>query len=331
MRLLCSTFTLGVCLLAASLCSAQDETVYMSILSSRKHRINASDNPVVGLYVSSDRGVTWQHRGWREYIRVFYTEAGPDGILWSACGNGVLRSADGGLTWKIATGWEITEVLKVRVSPANPATVFGATAYGIIRSTDSGKSWSAMTRGFRRTFTSDVWVDRARPAHVLAAAEEGVYDSEDNGTTWNLGTLRGKIVNVIVQHPANVRQFLAGTEDNGLFQSNDGGKTWRKSGLSQMTIYALAFDPSKPNNLFAGTYAAGVYRSVDGGTTWDQKSEGLQILDVHSLIVLAGKPSVVLAGTLNGGLYRSTDGGEHWAFNSQEESQIWGLSGVRVK
>ena len=324
---------LGACLLASSTGRGQDETTYMSVLSSRKHRLNASDNPVVVLYVSKDRGMTWEHRGWREYIRVFYTEAGPDGILWSACGNGVLRSADGGVTWRISTGWEITEVLKVHVSPTNPETVFGATAYGIIRTTDSGKSWSAMTRGFHRTFTSDFCVDRARPAHILAASEEGVYESEDNGNTWNLGTLRGIVVNVIAQHPLNEREFFAGTEDNGLFRSTNGGKSWHvsKTSLSRLTIYALAFDPSSPSTVFAGTYGGGVYRSVDGGTTWLQKDQGLQILDVHSLVVLQGRPSVVLAGTLNGGLYRSIDGGDHWTFNSQEEAQVWGLSTTRVK
>jgi photosystem II stability/assembly factor-like uncharacterized protein len=69
-----------------------------------------------------------------------------------------------------------------------------------------------------------------------------------------------------------------------------------------------------------------VFVSRDGGTTWRQSNRGLQNLDVHALVVLPSDTSVVLAGTLNGGLYRSGDGGATWLFNSQEDSQVYGLS-----
>src|SRR5512145_1281714 len=92
----------------------QQETIYMSVRSSSKTRLGVSDNPTIGLFVSRDAGATWEHHGWRDQIKVFYTEAGSDGTIWSACGNGVLRSTDGGATWKITTGWEVTEALKVK-------------------------------------------------------------------------------------------------------------------------------------------------------------------------------------------------------------------------
>jgi hypothetical protein len=105
------------------------ETLYMSVLSSRRHAWGKNDNPVIGLFVSTDGGEHWHHRGWKEYIRTFHTIAGPDGTLWSACGNGVLRSTNQGRTWRITTGWEVTEVLNVAVDPNHPARVAAATAY----------------------------------------------------------------------------------------------------------------------------------------------------------------------------------------------------------
>ena len=81
--------------------------------------------PVIGLFVSTDAGRTWEHRGWREYIRMFYTEAGPDGVLWSACGNGVLRSKDDGATWRVTTGSDVTEVLRLSVDRRNAAADCG--------------------------------------------------------------------------------------------------------------------------------------------------------------------------------------------------------------
>jgi len=306
----------------------EDGTVYMSVLSSRKHRLNAADNPVVGLYMSSDRGVTWSHRGWGEYIRTFYTEAGSDGTIWFACGNGVLRSIDRGKSWRVTTGSDVTEVLKVHVSPADPRTVFAATAYGIIRSRDGGKRWEKVARGFHRTFTSDIVIDRANPGHLFAASEEGLYESKNGGDSWSSARFPRIMANVVVQHPTRRHEFWAGTEERGLLRSTDSGKSWREAnrGLRHRTVYALAFDPSDPARMYAGTYGGGVYRSDDGGARWVQKCRGLSILDVHAVVFLPGSPSVLLCGTLNGGLYRSTNRGEGWLFSGQEAAQVWGLS-----
>ncbi len=166
-----SRFPLLLFLLLAS-CSfgSAQETIYMAVLGSHNQRLNAADNPLVGLFVSTDRGASWKHLGWREYIRTFYCEAGPDGTLWSACGNGALRSTDRGASWKITTGWEITEVLKVRVDPSNPSTVYAATAYGVFKSSDAGASWQKKTAGFSRKFVADVWVDRADRGTCLPPA-----------------------------------------------------------------------------------------------------------------------------------------------------------------
>jgi hypothetical protein len=315
-------------LLLTDILFSQQETVYMSVLSSRKHRIGASDNPVVGLFVSTDQGRTWASRGWREYIRTFYTEAGPDGALWAACGNGVLRSIDEGRRWRVTTGWEVTEVLKVKVDSDTPGLVYAATAYGIVKSTDRGDTWKSATEGFHRKFTSDICIDRGNHRRLFTATEEGIYESQDGGGHWSLNSLRGMIVNVIVQQPRNHAEFLAGTEENGLFRSNDGGQTWYSAGpsVSRATVYTIAVGESKPSTIFIGTFGEGIFRSVDGGKTWEQKSDGLKNLDIHSIVVLPSDPNIVLAGTLNGGLYRSTDGGETWVFSSQEDAQVWGLS-----
>jgi photosystem II stability/assembly factor-like uncharacterized protein len=304
------------------------ETVFMSILGSRAHRIGAADNPLVGIFVSTDRGATWTHRGWREYIRTFYTEEGPDGTIWAACGNGILRSIDGGLSWKITSGWEITEVLKVAVDPANPATVFAATAYGIFRTTDHGGTWQEKTHGFHRKFSSDVEIDAMHPQHVFASSEEGVYESTDGGESWKQSGLQNIAVRTIVQDPVRKNSFWAGTETQGVFLSMDGGKAWerRSDGLNTPTIYALAVNPQNDSQILAGSHDAGIYRSDDRGLHWQQSSTGLGKQPVHAMIILPSDPNVVLAGTINGGLYRSTDGGRTWKFDGQEQAQVWGLS-----
>jgi len=307
---------------------AQHETIYMSVLNSRKHRLGAMDNPTVGLFISTDAGVTWQHKGWRGYIRTFYAEAGPDGTMWSACGNGVFRSADHGETWRLTTGWEMTEVLKVRVNPADPSTVYAATAYGIFVTSDNGITWKARNSGLRVPFTSDLLIDISDTKRIFAATEYGIYRSMNEGKNWSLTGIEGKGIRVLAQDHRNPNILWAGTEDDGVFRSTDGGKSWHplNLGLDDKTVYAVAIDPTDSRTIYLGTHGGGVYRSTDNGKNWSQKKLGLTNLEVHAITILPSRPEIVFAGTLNGGLFRSTNRGESWEFNSQEGAQVWGLS-----
>ncbi len=324
---------LACCLACAA---AQESTIYMAVLSSRSHQWNSADNPVIGLFTSTDRGASWQHIGWREYIRTFYSVESVDGTLWTACGNGVLRSTDGGTSWKVTTGWEETEVLKIAVDPRRPERVFAATAYGPIATTDGGETWEFRRNGLSRWFTGDVCIDWKQSARVLLASETGVLISVDGGRRWRPTSLKGKDIRTIVQDPSADGRFWAGTEQDGIWASANGGATWHSAskGLSHMTVYCIVFDPDDPVRMYAGTHGGGVYRSSDHGRTWQQCSQGLLNLVVHSLAVLPGGPPTVFAGTLNDGLFRSTDGGDTWTFNSQPEAQVWGLStgkGIRER
>jgi photosystem II stability/assembly factor-like uncharacterized protein len=307
---------------------AQEETLYMSVLNSRRHRLAVSDNPMVGLFASTDAGKSWTHQGWKEYIRTFYTESAPGGLLWSACGNGVLRSTDHGSTWRITTGWEVTEVLKVKVRPEDPRQVAAATAYGVITTTDAGATWRTYSGGMKRPFASDVvWVPGSA-GMLIAATEEGVFRSTDGGASWRPSGLPGLGIRVIAGVPGNPAIFWAGTEEDGVFLSSDGGLTWtaRSAGLAHRTVYAIAVDPADPRTVYAGTFGGGVYKTADAGQKWTQQTRGLTNPDVHALAILPSRPSSVFAGTLNGGLFVSTDAGTTWQFNSQEDAQVWGLS-----
>jgi len=307
---------------------AQQETIYMSVLSvfPTRHETGAASR--AGLLVSTDHGLTWQPRGWRDYIRVFYTEEAIDGTLWSACGNGVLRSTDDGKRWKITTGWGVTEVLKVKASETQPSLVFASTPYGVFRSTDTGGTWEKKVQGLDRPFSGDLCIDRSDPHRVIAATEVGVYLSEDAGEHWTAVALQGCGIRVVVQDPHDTKRFWVGTDDRGVFCSTDGGRHWmqRAEGLNQGAVYAIALHPEREGVVYAGTWGAGVCVSTDGGSRWEQRSQGLTDLNVHALLVLPSDPHVVFAGTLNRGLFRSVDGARTWRYHCQDDSQIWGLS-----
>jgi photosystem II stability/assembly factor-like uncharacterized protein len=307
---------------------AQEDSLLMAVLNSRKHGWSSTENPIVGMFHSPDAGRTWLHMGWREYIRVFSVVGATDGTLWSACGNGVLRSDDNGVHWKITTDATVTEVLRVSVDPAEPRRVYAATAYGVIRSIDRGESWSTVMNGVATSFTGDVLVDRTDGRHLLLATEGGVYRSRDGGNHWTLAGMASAGIRTIAQDLLDPACFYAGTEEDGVALSTDGGASWhvRSAGLRHRTVYAIACHPEGPDTVYAGTHGGGVYRSTDRGGSWQPWSAGLTTPDIHALVVLPHSPATLFAGTLNGGLFRSTDGGAHWIFDSQEDAQVWGLA-----
>ncbi len=302
------------------------DTVYMSVLSSRKHAWGKNDYPVIGLFVSTDAGRTWDHRGWQEYIRMFYTEAGPDGVLWSACGNGILRSKDDGATWRVTTGADVTEVLRLQVDRRDARRIAAATAYGPILSTDGGDQWQFITEGLPVRFTGDVCIDRTNGT-MLVATEKGIYIRAASENAWHITSMT-KDTRTVVQHVTDPRIFLAGTEEDGVWRSEDGGRTWKEhtTGLAHRTVYAVTVAPGAGAEVYAATFGGGIYRSDDGGNTWQQKATGLTTLDCHAVQVMPSDPRRILAGTLNGGLFVSSDKGETWQYQSQADGQVWGLS-----
>jgi photosystem II stability/assembly factor-like uncharacterized protein len=299
------------------------ETLFMSVLSSRRHRLGQSVNPVVGLFVSHDLGAHWQHTGWRESVRIFYTEQGPDSVIWCAAGNGILRSKDQGRSWKITTDWRVTEAMKIRVQPDNGDVVYAATAYGVFKTSDGGEHWRKICDGY----TADLCIDLYNPLALYSATENGVLVSADSGHTWQTGGLAGQGIRVVAQQDDSLHTVWAGTEESGVFVSKDRGRTWqqRNQGLHHLTVYSIVFHP-KNKWIYLGTHEGGVYRSIDDGATWQSSNTGMGNAVVHSLVALRSRPDTMLAGTINAGLYQSMDAGKTWTFNSQAESHVWGLS-----
>lgn len=304
-------------------------TLYVVTRSTQKFRIGGRDNPSVGLFTTTDRGQTWQHHGWH-YTKCFSVAIAPGSggqVLYLSCGNGVLKSADGGDSWTISSGWQMTECLKAAVEPGNPQIVYAATAYGIFRSTDGGQSWQEKNSGLASTFTASILIDVRNPATVWTATEAGVYRSTDRGETWSNAGLAGKGIRTLVQSRRDASVFWLGTEDDGVFVSRDGGTSWqpRSEGLAHRTVYALALDPADAQVLYAGTFRGGVYKSRDGGQSWQAHNNGLTVLDIHALLVDPGDSRVVYCGTMGGGVFMSEDAGANWRFIGLETSQVWDL------
>lgn len=299
------------------------DAVYAAVLSTRKHQLSG-ENPVVGVFRSADGGATWTHHGWRQgrTFAVMAPRGGCGDTLVTASGNGVLQTTDGRF-WRIATGWQITEVQDVTIDPWAPRRLFAATPYGLFRSDDAGDTWRDVSSGLASRFVGSVRVDRAQAARVWAGTEAGLFVSDDGGHAWQPTAVTSPVRSVR-QSPHDARHLVVGLEAQGVAVSRDGGATWAQAEGPRATIYEAEYDPMQPDVLYAGGWQTGVLRSADGGRTW--ASWGLDGESVHSLAVL--RTGAVLAGTMGNGLFARRGAQAAWqpvAPEVFEAGQVWDL------
>ena len=323
-----SAFVLVVIVPATLL--SQESTVYVSVLSTKLFVVGAA-NPETGVfYKKTTDDTVWQHTGpknIRDFGLAIHTPS-QGRLICIAAGNGLHKTTDGGKTWKMTTGWQVTEVSSVAIDKANPNFILCTTPYGIFRTLDGGTTWVECNNGIKQIFVSAVVIDHSDSNTLFCSTEDGVYKSEDQGNSWKRTGLSVGGVRVVVQHPKDLNTLVAGTDNYGIYITHNGGKYWDKcaAGLDHSTFYAIAFDPNNPQILYAGGYVTGVYKSIDGGQSWKRMNEGLTNLNIHSLAVDPTNSNRVYAGTLWSGVFCSLDGGASWRSAGLTGSQVWTIT-----
>jgi photosystem II stability/assembly factor-like uncharacterized protein len=307
------------------------QTLYACVINNKTFIVGAN-NPETGLFYTSDDGKDWNHMGWtngRPFGIALDTSTHPL-TIYLAEGNGVHKSIDGGMTWAIKTGWEITEVQKITIDPKDHRILYISTPYGVWKSTDGGGTWVRKTKGLkevRDTFITSIVIDRSNTNRLLLSSENGVFESMDAGESWHASGLQGKAVRRLVDDPKSSSHLLVGTEEDGVFVSDDGGRTWqeRNNGLTDKTIYAVEIDPNNSDVFYAGGFKSGILKSSDRGTTWRNSTTGLTNLDIHSIAISPIDSKAVYVGTIGGGVFKSTDAGETWTHIGLESCLVWDM------
>ena len=313
-------------LLAAPGARAQQTEVYASVLATKLFVVGAA-NPLTGVFFRHTGGDTlWDHTGAKN-IRAFGVAFGPGSrgrVIYIAAGNGVHLSRDGGRTWKITTDWRITEVMCVEPDPADTATVYCTTPYGVFKTADGCRTWEEMNRGLTSLYTSSLVINGTR---LYAVTQDGLFASADGARRWTRMGLSVGGTRALALDPRDPSFMIAATEDYGLYVSHDGGNIWARSesGVDHMTFYTVAFDPVDPTVIYAGGYVTGVYKSTDGANTWKRSCEGLTVQNVHAIAVDPSRHDRVYAATLWGGVFVSEDAGATWKSAGLNGSQVWSI------
>jgi hypothetical protein len=256
---------------------------------------------------------------------VAYAGSGEGGFS-AELGVGLLRSDDGGVSWRLLAGGELTGAGFHDLAVLPGGRLLAATTSGLWESADGGGSWS-------RRLAGQVWDlslagagGAGQDGELLAGCAAGLCRSGD-GTAWTpvpLPAAPSGFERVAVYHTAGGGAWV--------FAAGDGvGHLWRRERAggpfaavkpppelqSQQAWYAwFVAAPEDPDVLLLG--AVGLHRGTrgaDGRWSWvdlaARPAGDVLPADQHAVAFAPDDPAVVYVGG-DGGLFRSPDGGGSW-------------------
>jgi hypothetical protein len=224
---------------------------------------------------------------------------------------GVLRSIDGGKTWRTANrglpaapyfpGARVfLPIVSLLVDPVAPRTVYAALAgTGVFVSRDGGGRWRRFAPGLTEPRVESLAL-AGRTLYAATAA--GVYASD--GGAWRPAGLREQWLEAVEVDRKRPLTIYAGSLKGGVFTSRDGGRSWRRSnrGLGNLYVRTLLADPRRAGRIYAGTYG-GVFASSNSGRTWFALNDGLANRLVQALALGPGSTRRLFAGTLGAAVF----------------------------
>ena len=245
---------------------------------------------------------------------------GPD-IYDGGVGVGVYKSTDGGVTWtarndgltdvwsRCAYELSIDPFASWRLFLSGPFSDVG----GQSESYDSAKSWERMEYNVPRPARGVVFDTRYPCTHygITSFVGDHFMVSQDCGFTWaNVpGRLPGRPFSLSID-PERGRLFL-GT-DKGIFRSGNGGLVWAGTLAPEVSVSAMSF-AVEPPSLFAAT-SRGLYDVENRGLGAAHAIDLPQIAtDAGPLAVDPSNDKIVYAALRDGsGVFRTADGGASW-------------------
>ena len=201
----------------------------------------------------------------------------PEGILYAGTAAGVVRSDDGGATWR-TTGLVEGYVRHVAVD-ARGSVYAGVQGIGggVLRSDDGGLRWTMVQGPFQGRGGLIDWISVRKDDVLLGLYSQVPMYSRDRGETWEyLGALFelpewNAFANDMLETPGGA---LLATWVKGIARSDDGGQSF-KHVFDGGSVQKLAQDPAGAT-LYAMLDDGSVLRSTDDGITWTAYAAGFR-------------------------------------------------------
>lgn len=310
-----------------------------------------------GLALSPDGGGNWARATIEgETQPVMAIEVSPrfseDQIaLAGTLGGGILRSEDGGKSWKSSNfGLQNNVVLALTWKEGD--TVLAGTEAGIFRSTNGGAAWRYALGGEDQPVAGFVPL----PGGAMLAASDGgrLLRSTDGGEHWTRVASSGLPETCEVQALALAPwgALLLSTTEQGVFQSADGGETWQPF-LEENVMNLMTADGKLYGGLETGVaeieaggelkllpppllsdlrslllhrQAPVVYGTHSGVWMYTRKDGWQPLIEPgESVTAVTEAPDGALLLSCSSGLLRSKDAGKTWETLLEGEAGAFGL------
>lgn len=229
-----------------------------------------------GIYKSTNHGSSWNilnaTMGKTDFLfvnRIIISPVNPDIVL-AATNTGILKSVDGGSTWKKVYNSSL-RIQDIEADPSDFNIIYaGENSNGVIKSADMGETWSLASSGIGGCLRVELAISPVNNSRIFACmetdqSETHVYASSDKGKTWKkfknsssnfvnyLGE-QGWYDNTIVCHPYDENVVFIG----GVYL----GKLTFTETYSQSDPQVIRVDTSKTGSFlsfinFGGTFLGG--------------------------------------------------------------------------
>jgi photosystem II stability/assembly factor-like uncharacterized protein len=276
-------------------------------------------------------------------------DPGSASILYAGVARGIVRSDDGGETWRLILSGGDSLVI---AAPSDSPRLYATTPEALFSSTDGGEAWDLVLPG-----GGSPLVAPSSPSTLYASTSEGLFRSGDGGESWTRRT--GEVVAAPSSSEYHVSDpFLVAADDpdiifamggssavddypRWLFRSSDGGDTWSlvlggdtpPEEREHDFVGSVVADPENPSVMYAERqmkppeafdFSNVLLKSTDGGATWTVVSPDEWVADctmIAGITVDPRVPSTVyvlryLSPLSTNGvsplLVRSLDGGITW-------------------
>lgn len=250
------------------------------------------------------------------------------GDLHNQDGDGLYKSADGGLNWeRIATQTAIgSRTSQLLLNPLNPMIMYHTGDNGVRRSYDGGYTWKKVVSigGITHMVLDPVDTNK-----MYAAGAGKIIRSSDGGSTWSgdlASNISGKYritLGISAADPSKIYASISGTNgrSRGVGRSDDYGETWQlvasKDYMSSQGWYDNACAVKPTDAKFVTVGGLDIWVSTDSGPNLVQKTDWTLApgnaryahADIH---VLKYAPNGKLYAMTDGGLFQSNTGGANF-------------------
>jgi photosystem II stability/assembly factor-like uncharacterized protein len=253
--------------------------------------------------------------------------------VFALAGDTLLRSADGGQSWR-QTGLPSPARGALVVEPGADNRVYVGTDAGLYLSVDEGVTFQPTPL---HELVTALAFRTGSLGGIYAGTGRGIFKSTDFGNSWQLAgpQLAGRNVLSLAADPIVADNLFAaatvpGSADRGaVFRSEDDGATWQRAaaGIAAGKILTLAVTVASANRitLYAGTDVGGVFTSTNRARRWQPANQGLW-MPVAKMALDSGQPGIIYAGgqgldpnnlavgdpAIDLGLWKTSDGGAGW-------------------